>query len=305
LARADLAVAGAEASAVEVGLRRDVLKAWMELARAEAHAVQSTAGAEREEALAVITRSRFDAGDASHADVVSAEAASKRAAARAAGDRAAVAAAAAELAALVGWDPERPLSAAGGIPTLVEAPPLEALRARRANHPDVRVVSARVEAESARVYQARVARRPSLLLDLEAMLDDPTLPGNDYRVGLTIDLPLFGKGAAGVRAAEAHRRAVEIERNATLAKLDGTIVASYRRYQAARVRAVALEREVLPAQREAAELARTAYREGQAGLIIVVDADRALADVEVEAIDARADAATALAELAWAVGGQL
>ena len=82
-------------------------------------------------------------------------------------------------------------------------------------------------------------------------------------------------------------------------------MATYRRYQAARELARALEEEVLPTQRGAAELAREAYRERQGGLVAVLEADRSLADAETEWVDARVNAAVTWAELEWAVGGRL
>ncbi len=306
VARAELDVARIEESAVNLTLRRDVTRAWLELARAQARADLSAGAARREAELADITRARTDAGDASRAELVAADAASRRARARAAADRAAVAAASADLAAPLGLDPAAPLSAAGGFPVApVQIPSLEQLRARRAGHPDARAASARASAERARIAEAHAARWPELSLDLEAIIDDPGLPGNDYRVGLTLALPLFGKRGAAERAAAARHRAALRERDQALAGVNGSLVATYRRYQAARELARALEEEVLPTQRGAAELAREAYREGQGGLVAVLEADRSLADAETEWVDARVNAAVTWAELEWAVGGRL
>ena len=137
------------------------------------------------------------------------------------------------------------------------------------------------------------------------MLDDPTLPGDDFAIGLTLELPLLGKTGATERAAAARQKAALVERDAALAGLDGALVAGYRRYQAARGRALTLADQVLPAQREAAELARKAYQEGQGGLVAVLEADRTLAEAAAEAIEALADADSALADLIWAAGGTL
>ncbi|HKE16352.1 MAG TPA: TolC family protein [Kofleriaceae bacterium] len=305
VARAEAEVARIEASAVDLALRRDVKRAWLELVRAEARADLSAAAIRREAELATITRARFDAGDASHAEVVAADAVARRARAQSAADRAAISAAAADLAALLGIDPTGPLSAVGGFPAAAPVPPLDRLRARRAGHPDARAAAARIGVERAREGEARAARWPELSVDLEAMIDDPTLPGSDYRVGLTLAVPLLGKRGAAEAAAAATGRAARIERERTLATVDAELVAAYRRYQSARELARALEQDVLPSQREAAELARSAYREGQGGLVAVLDADRTLADAEADWIQARADAAVSRADLEWAVGGEL
>jgi len=303
VARAELDAARRELGAGDHGAARDVTRAWVELARAEAVADLSERSAAREGELARITRTRQQSGDASRAEVVAADAAARRAAARAAADRSAIAARSAELAALVGRDPDVALHAEGGLPVAEEVPPLASLRGRRAGHPEARAAAARAEVESARVGEARASRWPALSLDLEALYDDPTLPGNDYRVGLTLELPLFGRGGARQQAAEASRAAALAERARTIAALDGELVAAYRRYQQARTLARDLDDNVLPAQREAANLTREAYREGQGGLAAVLEADRTLIDAEVEAIGARADAAIARADLMWAAGG--
>jgi outer membrane protein TolC len=303
-ARAELEVAERELGADDLGAVRDVTRAWIELARAEALAELSARGVAREEELAAITRTRMQSGDASRAEVVAADAAARRAAARAAGDRAGIAARSAELAALLGRDPDAALHAEGGLPSpAAEVPALAALRGRRGRHPEARAAAARAEVERAKVGEARAPRWPALSLDLEALFDDPTLPGNDYRVGLTLELPLFGRGGARQEAAEASRRAALAERDRTAAALDAALVAAYRRWQQARALARDLDDDAVPAQREAARLAREAYREGQGGLAAVLEADRTLAEAEAEAVAARADAAIARAELEWAAGG--
>jgi outer membrane protein TolC len=303
VARADLDVAAAQVGAADLDLRRLVTRAWIELARAEARAALSAESAAREARLATVTRQRVDSGDAARADVVQADAAARRALAQAGADRTAIGAASADLAAVLGWDPTAALHADGGLPGLDDlAPPGDVHRAAAA-HPVARVAGAQVDAEAARVDEARAARWPHLALDLESAIDDPTLPGSDVRVGLSLEVPLFGKAGAGEHAAAARRAAAEARRAATRAALDGQAVGAVRRYQAARDRAGALATDVLPAQREAAALARAAFTEGEGGLVSVLEADRSLAEVEREAMEARADAALARADLVWATGG--
>jgi outer membrane protein TolC len=302
VARAELEVARREESSADLTLRRDVTRAWIELARAETRADRSALAAEREAELARITQSRFAAGDASRAERVGADAAARRAHARASADRTAIAASSAELAALLGWETTALLHAQGGLPAPGPVPPLEPLRSRRAGHPDARAALARAEAQAAAAGQAHKGIWPALSLDLESRIDDPTLPGNDYRVGLTLELPIFGKTGASTTAAEARRAAALAEREQTLSGLDGALVAAHRRFEAARALALELERDAVPAQRDAAALARAAFREGQGSLAAVLEADGALADAEAEAVEAEADAALARADLDWAVG---
>ena len=302
-ASADLEVTRLESAAALLDLRHQITRAWLELARAEAHATLTEAAARREQELADVTQKRFEAGDAARAEVVAADAAALRARAQAAAQADDIAGASAELAALLGWDPEAPLRAAGGLPALTAPPTLAALRARLPRHPAAAVARSAVTAAGVRAVATRTETRPRLSLDLEAMLDDPTLPGNDYAIGVTLELPLWGHGSAAVRAARAHQHALALERDSVLTAAAGQLVAAYRRAQAAQARARALADDVVPAQREAATLAQAAFSEGQASLVVVLEAERALAEVELEALDARADSAQAHSDLEWAAGG--
>jgi outer membrane protein TolC len=303
-ARADLGVITAEATATVYDLRRRVALAWLELARVEAHLEQAEAIVDRQDKLADVAQKRFEAGDAPRSEVIVAKAEAARVRADAAAETLGVAAASAALAGELGWDPSQPLTAAGGIPA-GRVPPLASLRGRAISHPDVRVAAANMALETAHIREAEKARYPKLSLSLEADIDDPTLPGNDFKAALSLELPLGGKTSAAVRAAELKRRAAELEREARRQALEGGIVAAYLRWQAAANKALAYDGEVLPAQREAAELARTAYREGQGSLISVLQAERSLIDAENQLIDAREDAASARVDLEQAVGGSL
>jgi len=115
-ARAELAVTAEEEAGVELGLRRIVREAWIDLYRVEALAVLAAQTAARESELAKISASRVEAGDAPRADAVAAEAESRRAAAEAKASSAAIAAASAVLAGELGWDLEQPLHTAGNLP---------------------------------------------------------------------------------------------------------------------------------------------------------------------------------------------
>jgi len=120
---------------------------------------------------------------------------------------------------------------------------------------------------------------------------------------LNLDLPLFGRRSAARDTAEAERTAAQADRASLLSRERGTLVAAYRRYQAAQLQARNFARDVVPAAEDAARLSEVAYQGGQGGLVSVLDAERALADIKREWVDARLTAATALADLQLATGG--
>ncbi|MCB9737074.1 MAG: TolC family protein [Deltaproteobacteria bacterium] len=88
-----------------------------------------------------------------------------------------------------------------------------------------------------------------------------------------------------------------------LAASRGALVAAYRRYQAALVRARDLAADVVPAAAEAVRLAEIGYDQGEGGLVLVLEAQRAYAEARAASLDAQLGAAEARAELERAAGG--
>lgn len=303
IARAEREVAIAETAQIDLEIAHDVTRAWLELARAEGHRVAAHAASEREQALVAATRDRMTAGDAARADVVQVDAVAKRATARERAETAAVGVAGAELAALLGWPAEADVAPDGEVPPPPPLAPLAQWRHHAAAHASLRVVTALRSQATGEVEQAEAGKWPVLALDADAGIDDPTLPGTDVRLGFSVALPLFGRAGAKQAAAIARRDAVQAELEATASALDANVVAAYRRVLADRDRSAALLDDVLPAAREAADVARESYREGVGGLVNVLEAERLLAESELEALDARVDAAQGYADLEWAAGG--
>ncbi len=302
-ARAELSVARAEEAGMELSLRRQAEQTWFELARAQDVVVLAAQAADREQELAQVTQSRFDAGEAPRAEVVAAEAESRRAKAEANAAASAVFASAAALCGVLGWSPALPLTAAGGLPLPRDLQPLPALLAHAGRHPDVRAAEARVGVGAAHVDQAKLARWPKLAVLVEASIDDPTLPGSDLRTGVGIEVPLLGRTGEAITTARTLQRAARAEQDAMTRELGARIVAAYRRVQGASERLRALRDDVLPAQRESVRLSRAAYKEGQLGLVSVIAADRALTEAERGMLDAQAEVALAQSELDWSTGG--
>ncbi len=302
VASAERRILVAENLVLAVAAQRNVSRAWLEIARAEARATHSQRAAQRQQRLADIAQQRFIAGDVGRVDAVQADAARRLAMARATLDRAAIAAASAELAGMLGWDADTLLHADGELPGYNAVPALATIRQLRDNHPLMVAQHARTTAQSARVELASAAAWPRAVLDTEAALFDVNAPGNDLRVGLTLELPLWGRTSQLAQAARAQQRVTEFEAVVISSALDGEIVAAYRRFEAARDQATTLARDVVPAAAEGALLAREAYAEGSGGLLPVLEAERVQLEVELAATDARIDAAQGQLDVLWTSG---
>jgi cobalt-zinc-cadmium efflux system outer membrane protein len=302
-AQKELDVAQHGESGADLGLRRRVSAAWVDLFHAEASAELATRAAARQKELSDITAHRFEAGESPHSEVVAANAETQRAAADARAAQAAIAGASAELAGTLGWSLDVALHAQGALPETQLPDGLATLLAKTRAHPEVRAAQARVAASQAQVEVQRKRAWPQLSLEAEASIDDRTLPGSDFRAGLGMELPLFGRTSEAVNAAAAERDAARAQSDATQHAIAAQLVTAYRRCQAALERVRSLHDDVLPAQREAERLARAAYAEGQQGFTAVVQAERALIELEQASLDAQEELALAVIDLEWSSGG--
>ena len=285
-------------------LRRRAVTAWIALARADGEVTASAIAATQAAEIERIALGRLDAGVGAEVDVTTAHAARVRAELAAAAAKRAQEATSAELAGVLGWDPLQPLAASGELPA---GPPiaLDALQARLAHHPEHTVASRRLAAANASVAQVRSQRLPGLALESQVSIDDPTQPGTDVLVALSLELPVFAKVGDRARSATATAAAERARLAVTEAELGAGLVAAYRRWQAATEQLAGLAKEVVPAQERAAALSAQAYREGARDLASALQADRDLTAVRAEVNAARADAAMAWAELQLAAGEDL
>jgi outer membrane protein TolC len=124
----------------------------------------------------------------------------------------------------------------------------------------------------------------------------------DAAIGIAIDVPLFGHVGDRVKVARAQESAEKLRVAATDLELAAGLFAAYRKWQAAVERLERMQRDVVPAQERAAAMSAEAFREGARDLVYALQAQRELAAVQAEIVGARADAATAFADLQLAAG---
>ncbi len=302
-ARADAEVARADARVITRDLRFRGALAWIALARADAQVDAASIARTQATQLAEIAKGRLAAGAGAEVDVTTAQAALARAELAEKVASRAQRAAAAELAGLLAWDPSRRLVASGRPPMPAGvAPTLASLRARLARHPAHVAGSRRIVAVEAGILAARVQRWPTVALETQISANDPTTPGTDVLVGVALELPLFAKVGARVRAERARAAAARAQLAASDTQRDASLEAAYDQWQSASDTLRSLEREILPAQERAASLSAQAYRDGARDLATALQAARDLAAVRAEVAAARADAASAWVQLQDAAG---
>jgi cobalt-zinc-cadmium efflux system outer membrane protein len=151
------------------------------------------------------------------------------------------------------------------------------------------------------------ARRAALDLERAQAAQDVTVGGGvrflregtdaAFVAGVSIPLPVRNKNQGGIRAARETLAGAGEELRVIDAELRAGILAAWQQLSAAHTTAQLLRRDALPATEEAHALVRRAYEEGRLPFIDVLDAQRALAALRREILDAEAACAVALARV--------
>lgn len=195
------------------------------------------------------------------------------------------------------------------MPAAVEVPaglPSELLLRR----PDLREAEARLVAANARIGVARAAFFPSITLtgflggESQSLADLFSGPARTWSVAAGLLQPLYGAGqiVAGVDLAEARTREAALAYQQAIAN-------AFREVRDA-IAAQGQTRDILSAQRSrerslarALELATLRHEGGTVSLFDVLETERQLLLVRLEAIDAERDRRNAIVELYLALGG--
>jgi cobalt-zinc-cadmium efflux system outer membrane protein len=173
---------------------------------------------------------------------------------------------------------------------------------------DVRAARLRVVAAEAARELARQMGTRDVTLGLDAERSpvteaNPTANGVTY--GVSVSIPLFarhrneGELARAVAGVDAARAALEKLR----AQADAEARVAEEEWRALQLRRERLEVEVRPLARQVAEAAEYAYARGASGVLDLLDARRSLKAVELDEVQARAEAAKAWARREAATEG--
>ncbi|MGE5094213.1 MAG: TolC family protein [Betaproteobacteria bacterium] len=179
---------------------------------------------------------------------------------------------------------------------------------RNGDRPDVVAARRRVEAAEAARELARQLGTRDVTVGIEAdrsPATDINPSGNGVTYGVSVSIPLYarhrneGELARAVADLETARAALE----KTRAQADAEASVAEEEWRSARTRRDRLETEVRPIAREVAQAAEFAYSKGATGVLDLLDARRSLKAVELDELQARAEAAKAWARREAALEG--
>jgi cobalt-zinc-cadmium efflux system outer membrane protein len=267
----------------------------VETARRDSAAIQAT--------LEAAVVQRVQVGSAPELDSLRVHAEKVRADADVLEATALVTAAGSELGRWMGITDGAGLRAAADPPVPDAVPSLDSLLARLDASAPVRRELSDVQASEARADRERALVRPSMWLDLGTDVGDPTLGGaTNYRAQLTLEVPVFNLRGPLIDREKANADVARARAQGAHVLGATELSAAYRTFEAATARQKTLVEAVLPAAQGAARATEEAYVLGRAQLVAVLDAERALVDARLTALDAQASRAIAWSDIEHALG---
>ncbi|MGE0448474.1 MAG: TolC family protein [Vicinamibacterales bacterium] len=236
---------------------------------------------------------RVDVGEVGRLELVRAEAEVASARTLASSAQLQRVTAVAQFRAAVGGGLEPNIEITGSLDEEVDLPPIDELRRQAVQlHPSIGLAQSEVRRADARVAYETALRRPQ-----PTVLTELDQTGPQYRVGVSLPVPLWNRrqgpiaeASASLRQATAAAQAREIE---ILAALEG----AYERYAVATEQLSLFEQGLLREAEEALRAAEVAYQLGERGILEVLDAQRLLRSVRLNYLNAQFDRQAALVDL--------
>lgn len=149
------------------------------------------------------------------------------------------------------------------------------------NHPDVRAARVGVERARLLVRRAEVEPIPNVTVGAGYVRQNQNR-SDDWALGVSVPVPLWNRNQGNIYAAKAQLGEAVQEVGRVQADLADRLAAALRDYAAARERVTQYRSTVLPLAQEAADIALAAFRGGQFESLQVLQAQRALAEANVE-----------------------
>jgi cobalt-zinc-cadmium efflux system outer membrane protein len=302
-ARADQATVSLDTSVAWNDVRRATVRAYAALWLAEGVATARRDSAAIEATLEGAVMQRVQVGAAPQIDALRVHAEKLRADADVLEATAGVTAAASDLGRWMGVGEGAGLRATRDLPVPEAPPSLASLLARVDASAAVRREQADVHASEARVAREYALVRPGLALDLGLDAFDPTVNyAVNYRGQLMVDLPIFNQRGPYIERERAQGDVARARVRAARVQAVAELTAAYRTYEAATAQQRTLVESAVPAAQSAAKATEEAYALGRAQLVAVLDAERALVDIRVAALQAQTARANAWADVDHALG---
>lgn len=189
-------------------------------------------------------------------------------------------------------------------PEIPALPPAAALLADLDRHPERLSAAAEVALQNARVREARAARIPDLALTGGLRrLEEVNATG--FVTGVSLELPLWNRHGAALRAAEAERSAAQAHERGVRLRLEQELAGAWGRLQAAKQRFAEVRTRMEPAAHDALAQLQRGYLSGRFTYLDQLEGQRAAVEAELLELETEHDAWSARLELERLLGRTL
>ena len=306
LAREQGALADIDDRAALLALRRAVRAGYHGLLAADEEASLARSMRDVAARLRDAAQARFDTGAAPRLEAMQAELGVARAVADLDLAEAGRAAALAELNALLDRPPAAALVLAPAEASGPRLPsPEEAVATAAAGNTELQAAEREVAIEERRRSLFKAERLPAPVLSVGAVFDAPGEFDVGGRAALSLAVPLFSRNQGEIAGSLVRSSQAQLRRASLRREVEARAHAALGRAAAQRARAESYRKTLLPTATQIEALAEESYRLGRAGLLSVLDAQRALRDVRAEATAAQLAEQSALADLEDVLGGPI
>jgi Outer membrane protein len=253
-----------------------------------------------------ISRSRYESGSASQADVLTAQTdAAKLLEGRADLERQ-ISEAQSALNVLMNRPAQTPLDVSGSLNFTRQALSLQKLQSIAvAQRPELQRAQDRIDAERFRLELANRQLFPDPALNVKTQrYNDAAQAVSEVDVGVSFPLPFLNwkKYGAGIQEARKTLENAQQEFAATRAETSGLVRDQLKKIQTSADQYQLYQEKILPVARQTVEAGRAAYEASTGGFLELITARRTLQDAESAALNHLADHENAVAELDAIIG---
>ena len=192
--------------------------------------------------------------------------------------------------------------------TLPEYDPAEARRFILESHPEVRAAQAGIERARLLLRRAEAEPIPNVTVGAGYVRQNQN-KSDDWALGVSMPVPVWNRNQGNIIAARAQVGEAVQQVGRVQAELAERLATALRDYAAARERSDQYRTKVLPLAKEAYDVSLAAYKGGQFEYLKVIQAQRALAEANIEYVRTLGEAWRAagilsglLLEEAWPAG---
>ncbi len=192
----------------------------------------------------------------------------------------------------------------GELDVELRVPPLERLRGRLAENPELLSAGKGVDAQAAQVDVERARRIPAVTLQAGYRRIERERV-DTFVAGIAVPLPLFDRNTGGIREAEARLARAEWERRASAAELDASLRRAYSTLLALAQERQTYRKELLPGSQATFDATTEGYKQRTLGYLELLTAREKLSKVRREYVDVLERCAAAVSEIEYLTGEPL